>query len=104
MNIAAYSVRGSVVNGVAQPVRILTAGADATVVKCLELVCGATAGDVRIYRTDAGGAAYGEYRVNMASYSYQIAWQGFFAIPAGHSLYMKATSTDIEAIASVVEI
>lgn len=104
MNIAAYNVRGSVVNGTAQPVRILTGTSGSTVVKSLEVSCGATAGDVAIYRTDGGGNTYGELRLNLSSYSYQVVWQGFFAIPTGHSLYMKASSDSVEAVASVVEL
>lgn len=88
------------------PVQILTGSANSTVVKSLEIINGDSDAVVKIYRKDNSNAPvkYGEITVNLESYNYLMLWEGFIAIPEGHTLWIYSTTTGIEAVANVVEI
>lgn len=89
------------------PVKILAGSTNSTVIKSLEIINnGNSDAVVKIYRNDNSTSLvkYGEITVNLESYNYLMLWEGFIAIPEGHTLWIESPTTGIEAVANVVEI
>lgn len=88
------------------PVQILIGSTNSTVIKSLEIINGDSDAVVKIYRKDDSKTPvkYGEITVNLESYNYLMLWEGFIAIPEGHTLWIESSIVGIEAVANVVEI
>lgn len=101
MNILNYHVKTT-----GQPVNILTGSSNSTVIKSLELINSSTDATVTIYRMDDSQPqnVYGSIVVNLEAYNYVMLWEGFIAIPEGHTLWISSSESGIEAIANVVEL
>ena len=98
------SVHGQMSGTTAQEVQILTGASEGTIVKTLELVNPSSAScNVDVIRKDAGGTAYATIPVGMKANDYLVLWEGFYAIPSGHTLWIKANSAQCVAVASVIE-
>lgn len=83
---------------------ILTGAENSTVVKSLEILIGNENAIVNIFRKDANDSPYGNIKVDMNAYDYIMLWEGFIAIPSGHTLWINASSNQVEAVANVVEL
>ena len=101
MNILNYHVTTT-----GQPAQILIGSTNSTVIKSFELINGNSDAVITIYRKDNSPTpnVYGSITVNLEAYNYLMLWEGFIAIPEGHSLWISSETSGIEAIANVVEI
>ncbi len=101
MNILNYHVSTT-----GNPVKILTGSNGSTVIKSLEIINSDVDSVVKIYREDNSvqPVKYGEITINLESYNYLMLWEGFIAIPEGHSLWIYSDKSGIEAVANVVEL
>ena len=98
------SVHGQMSGTTAQEVQVLTGASEATIVKTLELINpGASSCSVDVIRKDAGGNAYATIPVGMKANDYLVLWEGFYVMPSGHTLWIKADSAQCVAVASVIE-
>lgn len=83
---------------------ILTGSENSTVIKSLELISGTESSIVYVFRKDSDGNTYGSIKVDLKANNYVMLWEGFIAIPFGHTVYLNADSDQVEAVASVVEL
>lgn len=85
-------------------VLILTGAENSTILKSLEIIAGTENAIVNVFRKDTAGTVYGNIKLDLTAYNYIMLWEGFIAIPSGHTLSINADSSQVEAIASVVEL
>ena len=98
------SVRGQMSGTTAQEVQMLVGASSSTIVKTLELInSGASSCNVDIIRKDGNGTTYATIPVQMQPNDYLVLWEGFYVMPPSHTLWIKANSTNLVAVASVVE-
>lgn len=85
-------------------VLILTGSDNSTVIKSLEVIAGTEDAIVNIFRKDEHGIAYGNVKLDLTAHNYVMLWEGFIAIPAGHSLWLNSDSNQVEVVCNVVEL
>ena len=107
MIVTNYRVKASLTSSnppVGVDALILTGAENSTVIKSLELISGTESSIAYIFRKDGNGNTYGSIKVDLKANNYVMLWEGFIAIPAGHTVYLNADSNQVEAVASVVEL
>lgn len=83
---------------------VATGTENTTVIKSFEVMAGTESAIVEVFRKDDKGNVYGAIRLNLTAYNYVMLWEGFVALPAGHSLYINADSVQVEAVCNAVEL
>ena len=96
-------VHGQASGGEAQEVRLLSGAQGSTIVKSLEIVTGPESCVVEVIRKNSSSVAYATVKLDMKAYDYLVLWEGFFVIPYGDSIWIKAESSQCTVIANVVE-
>ena len=107
MIVTNYKVKASLTNSnppVGVDTLILTGGENSTVIKSLELISGTEPSIVYIFRKDSKNNVYGTIKIDLKANNYVMLWEGFIAIPPGHTVYLNADSVQVEAVANVVEL
>lgn len=86
---------------------LLNGASNSTIVKSLQIITGDEACTVNIIRKKVVNNTLQEYatiKTDLKANDYLLLWEGFFVIPANHSIYVSCNSTKCKVIANVVEL
>lgn len=104
MNFKNYNVSGMISGEQAQQVLVLTGVQNGTIIKSLQIITGNESCIVNVIRKGIDNNTYADIKLDLKANDYLVLWQGFFVIPYGHKLYIKADSNLCKVIANVVEL